>query len=262
MFEPVDPHPAQHATRVVQLFAVGILGLIGVGFVVGLRQGTPTPDLAGPLIVVDVASAASIPATTYGDFDRRRLGINREWSSPLANIAQPATGIGTFDAPLSSDGERRQSFLEARLQRRAFDGAPPVVPHPIDQMSAASCIACHRASRYIGKGVWTPPMSHPYYANCTQCHAEMHSTESVPWIEAGNTFHGRANPGLGSRAWDGAPPTIPHTTWMRENCLSCHGPRGANPIRTSHPWRVSCTQCHAPSAELDQVFTDGLHLQQ
>ena len=37
------------------------------------------------------------------------------------------------------------------------------------------------------------------------------------------------------------------------NCLGCHGVNGKSGMQTSHPERVSCTQCHAPSAELNQV---------
>jgi cytochrome c-type protein NapB len=39
---------------------------------------------------------------------------------------------------------------------------------------------------------------------------------------------------------------------MRENCMSCHGEGGTSAIRTSHPDRQSCTQCHAPDAGYDQ----------
>jgi hypothetical protein len=61
-----------------------------------------------------------------------------------------------------------------------------------------------------------------------------------------------------NRAYDGAPPTIPHHTWMRENCTSCHGLVTRPGTRTTHPWLTNCTQCHAPSAALDRVeFTGG-----
>ncbi|MBK6532709.1 MAG: hypothetical protein IPF99_24875 [Deltaproteobacteria bacterium] len=38
---------------------------------------------------------------------------------------------------------------------------------------------------------------------------------------------------------------------MRGRCESCHGVLSQG-IRSTHPWRESCTQCHAPSAALDQ----------
>ena len=39
----------------------------------------------------------------------------------------------------------------------------------------------------------------------------------------------------------------------KENCLACHGPRGHPFLRTSHPERTNCTQCHVtrdPNTEL------------
>jgi cytochrome c-type protein NapB len=67
-----------------------------------------------------------------------------------------------------------------------------------------------------------------------------------------NEFVGTKAPLKGTRAWPQAPPTMPHRTLMREDCLSCHGPQGLFGLRTPHPDRRSCTQCHVPSAELDQ----------
>ena len=68
---------------------------------------------------------------------------------------------------------------------------------------------------------------------------------------AGNGFDGVAAPTEGARAWLGAPPVVPHTTWMRNDCLACHGPNGWPGMETTHPWRQNCLQCHAPSSALD-----------
>ena len=65
-------------------------------------------------------------------------------------------------------------------------------------------------------------------------------------------FAGEQTTPAGARAYEGAPPTIPHRTLMRENCMSCHGEGGTSAIRTSHPDRQSCTQCHATDASYDQ----------
>jgi cytochrome c-type protein NapB len=66
-----------------------------------------------------------------------------------------------------------------------------------------------------------------------------------------NSFAGFPSPDQGPRAWDIAPPQIPHRTFMRERCESCHGVNGRDAIRSSHPYRQSCEQCHAASAEKD-----------
>ena len=158
------------------------------------------------------------------------------------------TGAVTLRAP-ATDAERLQA-VRRRAERRAFDGAPPVVPHPVDATSSANCRVCHSQGLAV-RDVVAPRMSHPEMGNCTQCHVESGGSlpgESAEWAIAlaANGFEGRTSVGRGSRAWPGAPPTIPHALWMRENCASCHGPTGLVGLRTSHPERTLCTQCHVP----------------
>ena len=96
------------------------------------------------------------------------------------------------------------------------------------------------------------PISHPPYVNCTQCHVEAQSARLEAREPAENAFVGLNAALRGERAWLDAPPVIPHSTWMRDTCLACHGPRGRPALMTTHPERQSCTQCHAPSADHDQ----------
>lgn len=237
-------------TRALHLLLAAVIGLAFVGFLVGLRQGKAIPELQPPPPQAkSEIHPDAVVATAYRNFDRREVGPNRNWKSSLASLQQPS--IDLFRPPVRSE-ELRHAALAQRAKRRAFDGAPPVVPHPIDQAGTASCLVCHGEGLLIGKGIWAPKMSHASLANCTQCHVEQTavSLEAMPQPE--NQFQPfRSNRG-GSRAWPGAPPTMPHAVFMRENCLSCHGPTGADPIRTSHPYRASCLQCHASSAVLDQ----------
>jgi nitrate reductase (cytochrome), electron transfer subunit len=258
VFEPLEAHQETNASRAVHLSVAVVVGIALVGFMVGIRQGTPIPELVPPIVNSAPSDPDSIvvKATAYRDFDRRQFGANRDWASNLGDLKQvvPDLMAEYSDSPVrdSLNDEQRLRYLAKRVQRRAFDGAPPVVPHPIDQMTTASCLVCHQQGLSLGQGVFAPKMSHPLYANCTQCHAEGASTEFAYQPLSANHFHGFWLTLGGSRAFEGAPPTIPHPIWMRENCMSCHGVVGPNPIRTSHPWRASCTQCHAPSAELDQ----------
>lgn len=192
-----------------------------------------------------------IPATAYsdmGDVTRLRGASQKSSISGLKTHVDP---LGEFTV---TDGEKMFA-LQIRALNRAYNGAPPTVPHPIDQMSAVSCMACH------GEGFATPTlraskMSHEFLSNCTQCHVEQHSRN----LQAGNfvetTFVGLPAPFGGPRAYEGAPPQIPHATWMRTDCLSCHGITGVQGIRTTHPWRHNCQQCHAASSSLEQVQLD------
>lgn len=239
--------------RATQMFLVGIIGVSFVGFVVGLRQAVPTYEpRAAERTRVEGDEGTAIAAVPYREFDRRTHGPNRDWHNNLADLPQPEVDL--FAAVHTSE-DARSAWLHARASRRAFDGAPPTVPHPIDQDSAASCIACHGEGLSI-RGVHAPKISHDFMANCLQCHVEQQARALEPEPAVATSFEGLAAPGRGSRAWPGAPPTIPHATFMREDCASCHGAQGASPIRTSHPWQVSCTQCHAPSATLDQAVFD------
>ena len=146
--------------------------------------------------------------------------------------------------------EMKLGTLADRAKNRAFDGAPPTIPHPVETQSVASCLACHGEGLKVGDRV-ASKISHAHLTNCTQCHVEQ---SRVP-VE--NTFVGVYRAGPGTRASPGAPPTIPHHTWMRENCASCHGLLTRPGTRTTHPWLTNCVQCHAPSAARDQVHFLG-----
>jgi hypothetical protein len=48
---------------------------------------------------------------------------------------------------------------------------------------------------------------------------------------------------------------------MRENCRACHaGPGAVDVLRTTHPQRVSCRQCHALAAPAAEAFARPLTL--
>jgi cytochrome c-type protein NapB len=79
---------------------------------------------------------------------------------------------------------------------------------------------------------------------CRQCH--VFRTTGDLFVD--NSFEGVAQDlAAGDRATAGAPPRIPHRILMRENCIACHdGPGARAAIRTTHPERVRCRQCHVP----------------
>ncbi len=149
------------------------------------------------------------------------------------------------------DPQERLAALATRAETRAYFGAPPVIPHEIDQFdSKATCLTCHGVGPDGDDA--NPKTPHRDLASCTQCHVLAELDLFIELDAAGNSFHGLPEPNGGGRAWLGAPPTIPHSTLMRDQCLSCHGPSGLVGIRSSHPERLSCRQCHAPSAKLNQ----------
>ena len=228
------------------------LGISLVGFVIGIAQPV-VPQRAGErLAVVKAESLARAPA--YREVDSAAFGPNQHWTSNLSTFQQPRPHLYE---PVVRTPAMKDEALRDRLRTRAFDGAPPVVPHVIEQQSAASCLACHRDGMHLGDRIATR-ISHPHFANCTQCHVE--AASSVPLNETPdsgerlNGFTGLLRAGPGTRAMTGAPPTIPHTTHLRSDCMSCHGLIARPGLRTTHPWLQNCVQCHAAASELSQLL--------
>ncbi len=237
------------APKTVLVVALTIVAVALVGLVVGLGSARPfwSPP---PLARLDPGPTTALPAARYLEMDGKTRGPNRGYASALSTLAPSATIPS--EMPVQTD-EQRQDALARRASRRAYHGAPPTIPHPVDSNDVTSCFVCHGQGQMIGS-VIAPRISHERFTNCTQCHAQAATVTpgAVPDFAVANDFVGLASPTRGERAYAGAPPTIPHQTSMRENCMSCHGPLGLAGMRTPHPWRVNCQQCHAPSATLDQ----------
>ena len=193
----------------------------------------------------------AILATSYADVPGARFGPTAHWTASLATIPQPAYELMAEIKP--NETEKLQSLTE-RATRRAYNGAPPIIPHAVEKTNDAACYACHCQGIRIEQRI-ARKMSHVFLANCTQCHA---SPPSKPFESIDSTvenrFVGAAAPLAGTRAYPGAPPVIPHSVWMPSECLSCHGGKsGWSGMQSSHPWRSACVQCHALSSVLDQV---------
>jgi nitrate reductase (cytochrome), electron transfer subunit len=200
----------------------------------------------------DAPAGEILDAPRYADMRLRSHQPNHAWRSALTSLP-PAPAFSRETTPLSAD--ELSALLTKREARRAYNGAPPTVPHPIDQHDSASCMACHGRPTRIGN-MDVPQLSHPIYTNCIQCHAPAAGPGaelSAPPPEQtrpklANSFSGLAAPSNGTRAYQGSPPTLPHTIAMRQNCVSCHGPGGSSLIKTTHPERQNCLQCHALDA--------------
>ena len=133
-----------------------------------------------------------------------------------------------------------------RAQRRAFDGAPPVIPHA---RLGATCTECHtETGKQVPERGYAPANPHLHTAGlsataiCNQCHVFKNSTE----VFSDNDFVGLAQTFAGGdRLYPTAPPVIPHRVFMRENCNACHdGVSAREEIRCDHAQRTNCHQCH------------------
>jgi nitrate reductase (cytochrome), electron transfer subunit len=175
------------------------------------------------------------------------------------------------DAALDAHAHRRPDAHPRTLATfralRAYPGAPPRVPHGLtpDEFRGTMCNTCHERGGYSQRfGAYVPLVPHPELTSCLQCHAtdvalvgvalpdrrpdalcnQCHSVARNRRSEHDSDWRPAPWPQL-SRAADGTPPEIPHDLQLRGNCLACHmGPAAVAEIRTSHPERSNCRQCH------------------
>ncbi len=248
--EQTTGSPDVRPLRAAHLILSLALGSALVGGLLGIRPPKPVvSQRPAPISVTgDVAAA-----TTYTDLRLGPLGANRNWTNRVASAdALLTTGGSDIMAEVVIPEGAKERSLAERSTRRAYNGAPPTIPHAVDPMAPDACAGCHTVGRVIGDRV-APAMPHEYLANCTQCHVPSLEAQFTPVEWAANTFTGLPAPYAGERAGALAPPVIPHSTAMRSNCLACHGPLGSQGLKSTHPWRQSCQQCHAPSATLNQA---------
>jgi cytochrome c-type protein NapB len=155
---------------------------------------------------------------------------------------------------------------------RAFPGAPPRIPHGLttEEFQTQSCNVCHQRGGWVARfATYAPVSPHSDYVACLQCHAPRDELVGRPLRDADTgevCTQCHVNPDAASpsfvaldwqapvwpatdvQALEGSPHVIPHTVESRGNCLSCHsGPGAVVELRTDHPERVNCRQCHVPA---------------
>ena len=186
-----------------------------------------------------------------------REGLSARLAALIAVFALVACGDEPTGAGAPANVEKTSATV--RAQRRAFDGAPPVIGHA---PMGASCIACHNDIGIEVAGVgFAPPSPHANTAppsamsRCQQCHVYV-TTDAVFKT---NYFAGLAQDlRKGQRLNPLAPPVMPHQTLLRENCAACHtGQAAREEIRCPHPERTRCLQCHVPVVTTSEFRRPG-----
>ncbi len=148
----------------------------------------------------------------------------------------------------------KPASFKVRAQRRAFDGAPPVIAH---ESFGVDCTICHTAEGRVVPTVGVAP-ANPHLGdrrgdsltNCNQCH--LFALTDKLFVESDFTgLQQQYQPA--ERAHALAAPVIPHSSSMRGNCAACHSGVAARPgIVCTHSQRANCVQCHV------EVTTDSL----
>lgn len=168
--------------------------------------------------------------------DRQPVGSDEE-SAPAYNAKR------SFAQPVREDPVGKKVTTD-----RSFWGAPPPMPHTFTgDRDGKYCLTCHaRENRIEKRQQAIAPVPHAEFSQCQQCH--VNGSDKTVEVFRETLFVGLDFPGKGTRAHDYAPPTMPHKTFMRDNCLACHGPSGKQMVATPHPYRSQCQQCHVSDA--------------
>lgn len=224
---------AEGATRVVRIAIASAL-MLAIVFVVAGSLRTANEPAQVPL----AGGAPPMIASEAGVFDPGRPGRSSSETSPA-----------------SEHGGRT---LDVFYARRAYPGAPPPVPHPVADgrsIGGRSCTACHGDGGWVEAfAAYAPVTPHPELTSCLQCHVATGRAEPFR-----PTTYAPIAPPSSAAALPGSPPPIPHALQLRESCLACHaGPSAVREIRTTHPDRVNCRQCHVLSAGAVAASAGGL----
>jgi nitrate reductase (cytochrome), electron transfer subunit len=216
--------------------SIGLAIVLMAALVVVVGQGLTAGERPARVPPVEAAVTPSLPS---------EAGMYRRAGRQLDYAAMPTE-------------PNRARTLAVFYARRAYPGAPPIIPHAVDDRdtSGRPCLACHARGGWVPRfNAFSPVTPHPELTACRECHVR----ETSPGVAQATGRQTMTPPALRRAAMPGSPPPIPHDLEMRETCVACHaGPGAVAEIRTSHPERVSCRQCHALGAQPAEVFTRPL----
>ena len=206
--------------------------------------------ILGLFMIVPFVVAHWVEDSFHHDPGGHSTALKTLLNSPLEKKTVPMV------VPDPVEGAKVRTLREF-YSRRAYPGAPPVIPHPAgrEDLMGDSCLTCHAQGGYVPKyNAFTPLSPHPEKSNCRQCHVPQ-SGKAKGFVSDWSKLN---PPKRGQSAMGGSPPRIPHTLQLRENCTSCHvGPSAVEEIRVSHPERENCQQCHVPRTT-QELFRSSL----
>lgn len=248
----MTPSNPRHTGLALGIFLLGSVVTATVAVIVAVRRA-PAPRRPGPAPVpVAVLAPPAEPIAAEAQVFRTRPGMMAiEPEARRERAAHPRT-------------------LEAFRYLRAYPGAPPRIPHGLTptEFRTSACKACHERGGYSRRfAAYVPLTPHPEMGMCLQCHVGdnavtgislpstdpnsrcplCHGSGGTPRAFTTATLDWRTTawPQLSRRAPNRSPPPIPHDLQSRGNCLACHaGPAAVAEIRTAHPERANCRQCH------------------
>ncbi len=225
--------------------------------------------IANNLLSILILMMINIIITSGGNSQVNSTNSTKLKTHPAINIRESAPSeANAYEnrkfVPFSPDGIIGKSrVLMDRQKRRAYDGAPPKIPHATTETYAkplgSECTTCHTNGGYVKDyQAFAPVTPHPNWSNCRQCHVPMQTSDLFHFNKFEGISQNELKPKGLTAFLPGGPPPIPHAVGFRGSCLSCHaGAAAIARIRTTHPDRINCRQCHVPSNANANVWQRG-----
>jgi len=237
--------------------------------VTGLFVGAALAGSAALALAAGVVASRRAKAVALTEVAEGNVGLLTAPAQPIgaeAGVFQTELRMLAIGDPSVVRRPANPRTLHTYRTRRAFPGAPPQIPHGLTgaEFRNGNCTTCHERGGFSPRfGAYVPTTPHPEMGPCLQCHVGIDEITGVtlPNLDP-NTIcrqchdpsSPRANPAAQWRTtvWPelqppvaGSPPPIPHDLAIRANCVACHsGPAAVEEIRTTHPERTNCRQCH------------------
>jgi cytochrome c-type protein NapB len=254
------------------------------------RQSPVTGVLLGLFLIGSAVTAGAAVIVGLKDVRARRDAEPRPLAvtmpvPPAVLIAAEADVFRTTPGMTAIDPEAdpQRAAIQRTTHRyrvlRAYPGAPPSIPHGFtgDEFRTGACRTCHERGGYSPRfNAYVPLTPHPEMGTCLQCHVgndavtgvslpdtdpnticrQCHPPNAALRVESTIDWQPMAWPQLQQKTPDGPPPPILHDLQFRGNCLACHsGPGALATIRTPHPERANCRQCHVTPDARVGLFT-------
>lgn len=227
---------------------------------------------AATAVTAAIVAARRVPPPREAEAPLARVALVEAPGPPIAAEASVFRTTPAMLAIAPDLPRQRQAHPRTRATfrfLRAYDGAPPRIPHALspEEYRTGVCRTCHERGGYsLRFAAYVPLTPHPELGMCLQCHVGEDAvmglasagadpnarcplchgpTGGRPRPEASATWPTTIWPSLPPRTAGQLPPAIPHDLQFRGNCVACHGgPAELADLRTSHPERANCRQCH------------------
>ena len=175
-----------------------------------------------------------VAESSSGRFEPARGSRAYADSTPAAGDV-PGTPGERDRGPGGLEGKVARLDADCALCHYTLESVPdsplaPATSHPIQGLD--ECSVCHRP-----EGARAFKTEHPWATNeaCKSCHQTAPEPRNVP---------AAAHPEDAKE--------IPHSTEKLGDCLACHGPTRASPVKEEHPWspNETCSACHLAAQQL------------